>query len=289
MRVKAALRTNNSWIDVTPAAKVEASALPETDERAWQRDVAHFLKEAPKNIRTYSSLETDVMHVPHEAQHGYYRFALTRADDRKVLCASPAVRLASTSMSGSSIRGASLSALPIELPIELSIKAGSIVANTMTSNAVSPVMDSRQGQVDRYMPGYAQTISTTAYNMSSVPDKIDVLNEGYDQVRGDFFDPAIITNAEAKSIVPPFPITLQSKVVPGTGRGTTELEFPTANLGISPSELPIRLMGTNFGWASVLSEKDNTSPEPVTPPSSPLPFAPTQPPPSRRVKSSKYT
>lgn len=257
MQIKAVLRTNNNWIDVTPNAQVEVAALPETDERAWQRDIAHFLKKAPKNIQTHSIRETDVIRVPHEAQDGYYRVALTSADNRKALCASPVFRLASTSMSGSSIRGASLSTLPIEL----SIKAGSIIANTMASNAISPVTDSLRGQVDQYVPGYAQTISTTAYDMSGIPNKVDSLNEVCDQSRKDFFDLADGINAEAEDIRPPFPIKVRSKVVPGPGRGATELEFPTANLEISPSELPIRLMGTYFGWASPLTTKNNPTPE----------------------------
>lgn len=270
MRVKAALRVNNSWIDVTPAMQVEASALLETNERAWQRDIGHFLKKASssKSLQEHKIRETDVVRIPHEAQDGYFRIALTGPDDQKVLCASPIFRVASTSMSASSIRGASLSTLPIEL----SIKAGSMIAKSMGSNAISPVTDSLQGQVQQYVPSYAQTVSTTAYDISGVSDKVESLNEQYDQTREKFADPTrtIKTTDDEESREPhpigdpsdpqlPFPIKVRSKVVSGTGRGYSELDFPTANLKTPPHELPVRLRGTYFGWASTTNAANNTT------------------------------
>lgn len=266
MRVKAAFRMNNSWIEVTPARQVEATALPPADERAWQRDIEHFLKKVPKNLLEHRTRETAVVRIPHEAQDGYFHVVLTGPNDQKVLCASPSFRVASTSMSASSIRGASLSTLPIEL----SIKAGSMIANTMASSAISPLRESVQAQVEPYVPSYAQTVGTTAYDMSGIPDKVGALEEQYERAREKSLGPDATSAAadqgfdepclvgEHTGPQPPFPIKIRSKVIKGTGRGTTESGFPTANLATSPQELAVHLQGTYCGWATV---KNSENPE----------------------------
>ena len=260
MKIKAALRTNKSWIEVTPSTAVTASQLPPAEERAWQRDIAHFAKKASKEKLQHHILrETDVVRIPAEAQDGYFRILLTGVDSRKVLCPSPVFRLASTSMSASSIRGASLTTLPIEL----GIKVGSIVANTMAHNAISPVTDTISSQMQQYVPSSAQSAVTTAYDMTSVQGKIDGLNERFDQKREDFVSSPLGEGDNDISVLDrpdilgddsgptdPFPIRLDSKIIQGTGRSTLDLGMPTANLRSSPLDFQARLSGVYFGWAS---------------------------------------
>ncbi|KAL9115714.1 MAG: hypothetical protein Q9227_000082 [Pyrenula ochraceoflavens] len=260
MKLKAALRTNNSWIEVTPSTAAEHSQLRPADERAWQRDIVHFKKKAAKEKLQHHVLrETHVVRVPAEAQDGYFRIILTKADSRKVLCPSPVFRLASTSMSASSIRGASLTTMPVEI----GIKVGSMVANSMAHKAVEPVTDQLSSQMQQYVPSSAQTAATTAYGMTGAQDKLESANERFDQTRDNFttsltseYDheisvldrPNIIGNDSGPS--EPFPIRFESKIVKGTGRSTFDLGMPTANLRSAPHELKARLSGLYFGWAS---------------------------------------
>lgn len=56
---------------------------------------------------------------------------------------------------------------------------------------------------------------------------------------------------------PPYPLSIQSKVVPGFGRGSSELNCPTANIEEAAFEkLNLSTTGVYFGWASVHANTD---------------------------------
>ena len=260
MTAKALLRTNSSWINVTPSLKVDASELPLSDERAWQRDIRKFLDKAPKEARQHHIRETAVIRIPFMAQDGYFRLVLTSATDRVLLCPSPVFRIASTSLSASSIKGASLSTLPIEVGVKLL----STTAVTVAGNAVAPLANTVRKQVSQLMPSSPTSVpgvATTAYNVSGADDKIENVNQIFEDTRDLPMSPS--DSAAPEHLLrpdimgdpagpePPFPVRIDGKVVRGSGRSTTEIGMPTANLHVIPGDLGTRLSGIYFGWASV--------------------------------------
>ncbi|KZF21459.1 hypothetical protein L228DRAFT_153752 [Xylona heveae TC161] len=256
MKVKGLFRTNGNWINVTPTNRATPSALPPTDERAWQRDIKRFLEKAPKEARTHKIRETDVLRIPAEAEDGYYRIVMTCGNDRSVLCPSPVFRLASTSTSASSVKGSSLATLPVEVGINVL----SSMAKGAAGNAISPITS----QAAQYAPpSWATQTASVAYDASAMSNKIDAANEQYDTRRDDAVKQALscpyneITRAcvvgEENGPQSPYPLKLESGIVRGTGRGAAELGFPTANLGIRPESLYIRLSGVYFGWGLIKS------------------------------------
>jgi len=136
MRAKALFGLNDSWINVTPGLAIQPDQVNASDERAWQRDIKRFRKKASGNVQRHILRETAIIRVPVEAEDGYYQFVLCRGDQkRKPLCTSPVFRLISTSSDPSTLRGASLSTLPVELGLWV----GGLYAQTTASNAISPV------------------------------------------------------------------------------------------------------------------------------------------------------
>ncbi len=258
MRAKALLRTNGSWINVTPSRKVDAEELPPLDERAWQRDIKKFLSKAPKQLRKHAVRETAVLRVPFEAMDGYFRVVLTKGDNRVPLCPSPVFRVASTSMSVSSIKGASLSTLPIELGVKLL----QYTATQVASNAVMPFGNTIRQHVTPYLPSFwVQEAASTAYGVTGIQDKFDAANDQYDQSRElsmDGSQPAPYVGLNRPEVIgsssgpeSPFPIRLNSNIVRGTGKSSQEFGMPTANLASIPDDVIAPLSGTYFGWAFI--------------------------------------
>jgi hypothetical protein len=264
MKVKSLLHSNSSWIDVTPSERAEPAQLPPSDERAWQRDISKFLKKAPKDIRHHVPRETDVLRIPASVEDGYFRVVLCAGEgSRNVLCPSPVFRVASTSTSGSSIRGASLSTLPIEI----GVKVLSSTAITAAGKVIAPVTSTIQGQLSQLKqdgPGFlVQEAGSIAYNAADVQTKIDNANQQFRQTQdmvleldhGNTENYDKLTRSEiigsAAGPESPFPIRMASKLVPGTGRSTAELGVPTMNLAISPQDIDYHLRGVYFGWASI--------------------------------------
>ena len=264
MKVKSLLNSNSSWIDVTPSERAEPTQLPPSDERAWQRDISKFLKKAPKDIRHHIPRETDVLRIPASVEDGYFRIVLCAGEGSKnVLCPSPVFRVASTSASGSSIKGASLSTLPIEI----GVKVLSSTAITAAGKVIAPVTSAIQGQLSQlkqYEPGFlAQEAGSIAYNATGVKSKIDNANQQFSQTRdmapesdhgnnGNYDELArseIVGSADGPES--PFPIRMAGKLAPGTGRSTVELGVPTMNPAISPEDIDHHLLGVYFGWASI--------------------------------------
>ncbi|KAI4865239.1 hypothetical protein F4820DRAFT_302200 [Hypoxylon rubiginosum] len=271
MAASALLRTQGSWIDVTPSFEALPSDVPESDERAWQRDIKKFLKKAAshKNLSKQILLETCVIRIPASAEDGYLRIVMcTGEGSKKVLCPSPVFRIASTSSDVSVLRGASLTTMPLEL----GLKVASIVGQNTVDRFVGPargVIQSRieqiQSKVDQYKPGLiAQEAGMMAYEKSGLGTRTVSLEESFDAERDVTYDP-FHTEGGLEPPPPvigpdsgpekPFPIRLTGKVVQGTGQSRTELGMPTANLAGVPSDLLLRLSGVYIGWAAVQPNK----------------------------------
>lgn len=254
----------SAWINVTPSVTAVAEDLLPTDERAWQRDIAKFLKKAPKDLRRHQVRETDVLRIPATAEDGYLRVVLCAGErGKKVLCPSPVFRLFSTKFSPSSIRGASFGTLPLEL----SLKIGSVVANSMAHNAVSPVTSAISSQVQAFQPGFMATHAASAAYDMSLKDKISNANMKYDRSQEELFQPTTAAAREAlarpdfvgreSGPEPPFPLRFHGKVVPGNGWSRAALGMPTANLSGVPQEVLLRNEGVYFGWVSITTNDKN--------------------------------
>lgn len=262
MAAKALFRTNASWVNVTPYHQVTAAELPPLDERAWQRDIKKFARKASKSQQKHVLRETVIVRIPYEASDGYFRVVLTSGESRRVLCPSPVFRVASTSMSASSLKGASLRMLPIEL----SVKAAQLAATTVATNAIGPVVTAVKESVMATAPvtqysGQAQMV----WDASGAQDHINNVNDRYDErlavIAEDVgLEPSSTSPARMQSYMvgndsgpePPFPVRLSGQVSKGTGESTTSFSMPTANVDNLPPDLiaPVAL-GVYFGWAFV--------------------------------------
>lgn len=263
MRVKALFRANESWCNVTPDRQIEATELPTLDERAWQRDIKKFLSKADKIQRAHRLRETVIVRIPYEANDGYFRIVLTAADSRRVLCPSPVFRVASTSISASSLKGASLKTLPAEL----GVKVVQIAATTIATNAVAPFAMTVKNQGSSAVPlnQYASHVQT-AWNVSGAQDQLDKVNDAYAQREADMTGPEYhqfeIVNGRAllfgadEGPEPPFPFRLKGTIVKGTGENGKALGIPTANLDNLPADqLAPLALGVYFGWAFVVASE----------------------------------
>lgn len=137
MRAAAFFGNTKDWLDVTPSLAISAEQLNPRDERAWQRDITSFKKRSSAKIRERHLLrETNVIRIPAEAGDGYFQLVLCGDEKKKVLCSSPTFRLLSVSSSPSSLKGASLGTLPMEL----GIMALEVYAKTTAKTVLAPAM-----------------------------------------------------------------------------------------------------------------------------------------------------
>ncbi|MCJ1474623.1 hypothetical protein MMC13_003283 [Lambiella insularis] len=262
MKAKTLAGLHNTWIDVTPAEVVQASQLPVSDERAWQRDINRFLDKAPKALRHHKVRETDVIRIPFVADDGYFRIVLCAGNDskdRKVLCPSPVFRVASVSTASSSIKGASLTTLPVEIGVKLASRAAMTAAGT----AVAPVASAVQSRVGQYMPNpLIKEAGTALCDKSALPSKLGAANEHFDEAMRTSYDlwktdhddlarANVVGNLAGPE--PPYPMRLKGRIVRGMGRGEEDTGMPTANVNGVPEDLKARLLGVYFGWASITS------------------------------------
>lgn len=264
MKIGASMGSKSAWINVTPAISATADQLPPADERAWQRDIEKFLRKAPKELRHHLLRETCIIRIPSDVQDGYFRVVMCTGDqDKKVLCPSPVFRLASTSTSVSSIRGASLSTMPLEL----AVKVGTIAARAAALNGLAPVMSAATSGVKSMIPykpsSIVKSAASAAYDASAsdMSKKLGKAEKQYQQsqqlsaeqlLAGDheeFARQEVIGDDDGPEA--PFPIRFASKVVPGTGNSRASFGMPTANLNSIPEEILHRFSGTYMGWASI--------------------------------------
>ncbi|GAP87698.1 putative and NB-ARC domain-containing protein [Rosellinia necatrix] len=259
MAASALMRTTSNWIDVTPSIEAFASSAAEGDERVWQRDIKKFLKKAAKDTRLSKHVirETCVLRIPVAAADGYLRIVMcTGQGSKKSLCPSPTFRLASTSSDVSVLRGASLTTLPLEI----GLKAASVVGNQYAQRVIGPAQAVFQSKIKHIQPAF----------MSKYPGKL-ALKEKFGSLEGNFDASRDVTYSpfhedgtldEPPDIVggdsgpeKPFPMKFSGKVVPGTGRSGTQSGIPTANLCNVSEELLLRLNGLYIGWAAVEQAK----------------------------------
>ncbi|KAI1878389.1 hypothetical protein JX265_000321 [Neoarthrinium moseri] len=268
MSVSVLLGTSSNWIDVTPTSEALPSEMPESDERAWQRDMKKFLKKASKHksLSKHVARETCVVRIPAVASDGYLRVVMCTGEGRKkVLCPSPIFRIASTSSDVSIFRGASLSTMPLEA----GLKVASIVGTTVVNKYVGPakaIVDNRvQKYTNKYKPGFiAERAEQIAFAKSGVRSKFESLEANFDGARDVSYDPlhppCLIDSPPevvGSDVGPekPFPLKVVGMVVHGTGQSKARFGLPTANLAGVSNDLMLRLNGIYMGWASVYPKK----------------------------------
>lgn len=251
MAASALMRTSSNWIDVTPSVEATKSLVPEGDERAWQRDIRKFQKRASKDKRLSKHVirETCVLRVPAEATDGYLRIVMcTGQSSKKSLCPSPTFRLASTSSDVSVLRGASLTTLPLEV----GLKAASVVGNLYVERVVGPAQAVVQGKYNQLQPSCIRNkTQNIALARTGIEEQYgfdanrDVTHRPFHEEGTLDEPPRIIGNDSGPE--KPFPITFDGRVIAGTGQSL----IPTANLTNVPEHLLLRLNGIYIGWALV--------------------------------------
>ncbi|RDW87137.1 LipA and NB-ARC domain protein [Aspergillus mulundensis] len=223
MRAKALFRMHDDWVNATPTVAVRADQVEPNKERAWQRDIAKFYKKATKRVQTHRLRETVVARIPPDAEDGYFQLILCHGE-KKVLCRSPVFRILSTSIDPSSLRGASLSTMPLEI--------GALVAGTYAqvaaSRVVAPVTAVANTVTSRYRPGWlGETAVQTAY-------------EALKPEGGNGPDTTVPPSVESG---PQSPYPLDFTARPSQSHDLSRMPVKI------PSDIQDKLRGYFFGWA----------------------------------------
>ncbi|KAE8356271.1 hypothetical protein BDV28DRAFT_116482 [Aspergillus coremiiformis] len=270
MKVKALFRLTDEWLDVTPSFALRANQVDPSDERAWQRDINKFRKKAPSKLLSHKLRETIVARIPAEAGDGYFQLNLCQRAKKKVLCSSPIFRVLSTSLDPSSLRGASLSTMPLEV--------GAMVlgmyAQTAAQTILNPVT-SVSNRLASFKPGVVtKTAAETAYSLSGMGDRIAHVREGgrntsaaetetRTQQLQEYQQPAPFEFGPQ----PPFPMDFNARV-------QQEIEPCRYTLTKVPDSVLDKLRGHFLVWTHLATD----SRHPITPPKSPTsPYSPYTP------------
>ncbi|KAF2969611.1 hypothetical protein GQX73_g4026 [Xylaria multiplex] len=230
MDASALMRTTANWIDVTPSVQALVSNVPASDERAWQRDIKKFLKKASKDKRLSKQIirETCILRIPAVAADGYLRIVMCTGQRSKTsLCPSPTFRLASTSSDVSVLRGASLTTLPLEM----GLKAASVIGNQYVQRVVGPAQTVVQSRLN--FEGNFDAARDVKYGSLHDESTLDEL-------------PEIIGNDTGPE--KPFPVVFYGKVVPGAAQSEAA---STVSLSDVAEDLLLRLDGVYIGWVAV--------------------------------------
>ncbi|KAL4805334.1 hypothetical protein BDV18DRAFT_160992 [Aspergillus unguis] len=232
MRAKALFRMHDDWVDATPTVPARVDQVDPQKERAWQRDFARFYKKASKRVReTHKLRETAVARIPPDAEDGYFQLILCDGK-KKVLCRSPVFRILSTSIDPSSLRGASLSTMPLEI--------GALVAGTYAQIAASKVL----------------APATAAANAASAKYKPGVVGQAairtaYDAVKPDGSRPDMaVAPAIENGPQDPYPLDFSAKPIQSLDQSRMSVKIP--------SDVQDKLRGYFFGWARLSSDKEQT-------------------------------
>ncbi|KAJ5681335.1 uncharacterized protein N7477_001275 [Penicillium maclennaniae] len=255
MRTKALLHLNNSWLDVTPGMPIRADQVNPDDERAWQRDIKKFRKKAPTRPReTHQLRETAVVRIPAEAGDGYFQLVLCQGQKKKVLCHSPVFRVISTSANPHSLRGASLSTLPLEV----GAMVVSLYAQTAAQTVAAPAAAVVSAKVNPYRPSWVtQTAVQKAYSASGVKHRVaGVLNpsvgSGQRSAAGQGPSPVVVDEMSSVHDGPqsPFPMNFKAR---GELAHTPYHNSPSETTKLALTKVPDwvseQLRGYFFGWA----------------------------------------
>jgi len=161
---------------------VDATKLAQDDERAWQRDIRGFQRKATGSIANHHIRATALINIPVGVQDGYWRLVL--CDQKKrILCPSPVFRIASSSSSPASLRGASLGNLPLEIGASIVSSIAAAHASGLAQGLISTV----QGAIP-YQPSFIEQEAGTlvageVYSRSGAEDRIDSANAAYETAR----------------------------------------------------------------------------------------------------------
>ncbi|EKD14749.1 uncharacterized protein L3040_002822 [Drepanopeziza brunnea f. sp. 'multigermtubi'] len=253
MRARAFMGMNGNWINVTPSLNVGSEQLKPSDERAWQRDIAHFRKKANSSRQQYHTLrETAIVRIPEEAEDGYFQFVLCLGNKHKTLCPSPVFRIISSSTSPGMIRGASLSTLPLELG---AIAFGKYARNT-AGRVVGPVAAVVQNRAQKFMPLWVTqqatslalgAVKSSDHMGTQVADGRNVSLDGLSWAFGTG-DPSIEEGPQA-----PYPLRFMANSEPAT-IGTEQFNMPGMVLTGIPINIGQHLSGYFLGWARFVKQ-----------------------------------
>lgn len=264
MALKALAGTTSSWINVTPERRANASDTSEADERSIQRDLKRFAKKASGRQKKHTPRETHIVRIPAIASDGYFRLVLCAGAEpgKKVLCGSPVFRVASTSADVSVVRGASLSTMPLEMGAKVASTIGQAMANKYIGVAGAVV----NSQVSSIVANPAvKKVGTVAYQSYQVSGMSDAVQNSWQRQRNEQerYD-SLMVNVPVIHMVgsesgpeTPFPVKFDGKVVRGTGRSTSELGIPTANLSGVSDQVKVRMGGVFAAWACIQIPKNN--------------------------------
>ncbi|KAH9896253.1 hypothetical protein F4778DRAFT_745662 [Xylariomycetidae sp. FL2044] len=268
MNASAFFGTTGEWIDVTPTSQAVVTDIPESDERAWQRDIKKFLKKASKGkpLCKHVIRETCIIRIPAVASDGYMRIVMCGGPSaKKTLCPSPVFRIASTSSDVSVLRGASLSTVPLEAGLRVASVIGTQYVNRYLGPAKA-IAQSRVAKVMKYEPGFVKKTNNTgqvALVKSVVKEQVSSMERGFNPNRDVSYNklhdeegiPVEVVGSD-EGPQKPFPLSIDGKIVQGTGRSREETGIPTANLTGVSDDLLKRLGGVYMGWASVQPKKE---------------------------------
>lgn len=215
MRAKALFRLNDSWIDVTPGIPLRADQVNPDDERAWQRDIKKVLRKAPSRPRdTHRLRETVVVRIPADAGDGYFQLVLCQGLKKKVLGNSPVFRVISTSTNPHSIRGASLSTLPLEV----GAMVVSLYAQTAAQTFMAPATAAVNSKLNPYRPSWlTQAAAQKAYSASGIQTRVAGIYNGSPAPSSQMQagDIVAVANHEASPTElgpqPPFPMIFKAR------------------------------------------------------------------------------
>ncbi|KAK1146623.1 hypothetical protein N8T08_002696 [Aspergillus melleus] len=258
MRTKALLRLNDDWINVTPTVALHADQVPPADERAWQRDIDKFRRKNTSNkLRSHVLRETVVARIPADAGDGYFQLVLC-GPKKKVLCGSPVFRVISTSLSPSSVRGASLSTLPLEMGAMVL----GLYAQATANRVIGPAAAVIQSKVDTYSPSPIKKYAAEkAITVSGVGNHVAGMIKGAPetanaQLQGQF------QPAESLDLGPqdPFPMDFKARGTPcPSPLSSTETPDDRYSLSKVPDSITDHLHGIFFGWARFLDSKTQST------------------------------
>ncbi|KFA80678.1 hypothetical protein S40288_01808 [Stachybotrys chartarum IBT 40288] len=258
MSIKALVGTKG--IDVTPALKATVDDIPPTEERMMKRDLKRFKKKATGINVWHTPRESHIVRIPAAAKDGYFRIVLCSNNGRKILCGSPIFRIASTSTDAAVVRGASLKSMPLELGVKAATTVGQRVARTYAGVAGAVVESRAKKVVPVAAIRRAGSTAFTGYQMTGFDEQWKKSQEGrYDPmamgVEGGIETELSIIGSDAGP-EEPFPLVFDGKVMKGSGRPSSNLGYPMAELQGVPDAITMRLSGVFAAWARIAKEED---------------------------------
>ncbi|KPI38926.1 uncharacterized protein AB675_4718 [Cyphellophora attinorum] len=274
--------THSAWMDVTPETAVVAEQVKVTDERAWQRDIAKFLRKAPKKLAGHVPRETAVLRVPCDAEDGYLRIVMCCGESgKKHLCPSPIFRLASTSLESSSLRGASLKTLPLEAAVKIGTAVGTKFVQTAAAPYVAAVKAAAVTQVTSvFQPSAVQVAAAQhVYDSSGVADRLVRMEEQWEArrdaegnvllERDGVVEPMTLVVGSDDGPAAPFPVRFTGKAMHAVDVQPSPLGFPIATVTNVDSNILLKHSGIFIGYVAITvakSSRDESSagPDPAT-------------------------